>query len=529
MPARARKTSDAVAPEGEAARAAGRGGLAIAGAKLTFIVFGLAQQLILTRLLKADGYGQLRTVLSVVSIVNNTVVAMSIQGVSRAVSQAPAGREDEALRAVLRVHAVVAVAVSLGFALLAGRIAAFESAPHLATPLRVVALVILLYGLYAPLVGSLNGRRRFLTQAGLDSGYTVLRTIGLAAGAAIFIQAAAGQSPAELASAGVLGALCGFVAAAGLILPIAASRTGIGRRGDAGPSVGSYLSFLLPVAGGQILLNLLLFTDGLLLRRFLGAAGPALDADGFAGIYSGAQQFSFLPYQLLMSVTFILFPMLARAQADGDRAAVRDYTRAGVRLAMLLTALLTGTISGLAPQVLRVAFARDMWAGADALRILSLAMGAFAVLGTTCAALTGLGRALDAAALTGLGAALIAAGCTAFVPRATFGLPMLTASATATLAALTATSVAGGLRLRAVAGGFVAPATLARALAALAACAGTGMLMPRLEGAGKVVQVAIAGVESIAVVGVGLVVLIALGEVGKEDLARVKAVVRRRR
>ncbi len=499
--------------EGETARAAGRGGLAIAGAKVAFILFGVSQQIFLPRLLHADGYGQARTVLSIVSIINNTVVAMSIQGVSRAVSSAP-GREGEALRATLRVHAVVAVLVSLAFALLAGTLARFEGAPYLAAPLRLVAAVVLLYSLYAPLVGALNGRQRFLAQAALDTAFGALRTLGLAGGAVLFL---------ALGGNGVLGAFAGWVAAAAVILPAALSRTGIGRAGDAGPSVRRYLAFLLPVAGGQILLNLLLFTDGLLLRRFAGPLAPSdRAADALTGIYTGAQQFSFLPYQLLMSVTFILFPMLARAQADGDHAAVRSFTRSGVRLAMLLTALITGTISGLAPHVLRVMFPSEMWDGSEALRILCLGMGSLSVLGITCAALTSLGRAIDSAALTFLGVVLIAAGCTAFVRGAPYGLPMLATTAKVTAVALTTTAVVGAVRLRAVAGGFVSPLTLVRALAALLTCVLAGSRLPWIGKPGTVLEAGL-------VAALGLLVLIALGEVGRKDLAHAAAVVGRRK
>ncbi len=494
---------------GETTRTAGRGGLAIAGAKVTFMIFGFAQQIILTRLLGDSGYGQFRTVWSIVSIVNNTVVAMSIQGVSHAVSSAPAGREDQALRATLRVHVAVAMAVSLGFALLAGTIADLESAPHLASPLRLVALVVLLYGLYAPLVGALNGRCRFLDQAGLDTAYSVMRTAGLAAGAVLFARAGGDR---------VIGSLSGFIAAAAVIVPIAATRSGVGKAGEGGPAVRAYLRFLLPVAGGQILLNLLMFTDLLLLRRFLGRAA---DADTYAGIYAAAQTFAFLPYQLLMSVTFVLFPMLARAQADGDRAAVRAYTMSGVRLAMIFTALITGTVAGLAPHVLRVAYPAGMERGGEALRILCLGMGAFSILGTTTAALTGLGRAVESAALTFAGVALIAAGCAISVPRADFGLPMLTTTATAVAGALTLTAVAGALRLRSVAGGFVAPLTFLRVLAALGTCVALGSRLPWISKPATVL-------EAIAVAGAGALVLIVTGEVGRDDLGRILAVAGRR-
>ncbi|MEO7329239.1 MAG: oligosaccharide flippase family protein, partial [Minicystis sp.] len=137
----------------ETTRNAGRGGLAIAVAKVAFIVFGFAQQLVLPRLLGVDGYGAFRLVFSIVSIVNNVVVAMAIQGVSRAVSQVPEAEGPSAFRRTLRVHVGLAMVLSLGFALSAGLIADLQHAPHAATPLRLAAIIVLLYGIYAPLVG----------------------------------------------------------------------------------------------------------------------------------------------------------------------------------------------------------------------------------------------------------------------------------------------------------------------------------------------------------------------------------------
>jgi stage V sporulation protein B len=503
-------TEQAPAGDGATARAAGRGGLAIAGAKVAFILFGFAQQLILPRLVGVDGYGQVALVLSVVSILNNVIVATSIQGVSRAVSSAPAGREDQAFRATLRVHVVLAMVVSLVFALLAGLIAEVEGAPHVTAPMRLVGAIILLYGVYAPLVGSLNGRRRFVVQAALDTGYGALRTAGIALGAAFFIRAGA---------SGVLGAFVGFVAAAAAIVPLALMKSGVGKAGEGGPSTRDYVSFLLPLAGGQIFLNLLMQTDFLLLRRIAGAAAssPAA-ADSLQGVYRGVQLFSFLPYQLLMSVTFILFPMLARAHADDDRAAVRGYTMTGVRLALVLTALMTGAVAGTAPHILRVVFPEEIWSrGGDALRILSVGMGAFSILGITCAALTSLGQERTSAVLTLTAVILVAAGCSYLVPRAAFGPEMLIKSALATSAALTAAAVVGGVRLASAAGGFATPLTIGRVLVALAVCIAVGSRLPWIGKLGTIVETAAVGL-------LGLVVLIALGEVGKQDLARIKQV-----
>jgi stage V sporulation protein B len=197
---------------------------------------------------------------------------------------------------------------------------------------------------------------------------------------------------------------------------------------------------------------------------------------------------------------------------------------------MLFTALITGTVAGIAPHLLRVAFPREMWEGGEALRILSLGMGSLSILGITCTALTSLGRAVDSAALTFLGVVLIAAGCSFLVPRAAFGLPMLVTTATVSAAALTVTAFAGGLRLRAVAGGFVRPLTLVRVLAALGTCVAVGSRLPWLGAPGRALRGAAGTVlEGAFVAGLGLVTLIVLGEVGRKDLALLMTVAGRRR
>ncbi len=137
------------------------------------------------------------------------------------------------------------------------------------------------------------------------------------------------------------GATVGFVGGASLILTVALLLVGIGKRGASSISVRAHLIFALPVLLGQVLFNLLLQADLTLLRRFASQAAlaqglPAAAADPLVGAYRATQLFSFLPYQLLIAVTFILFPMLAGAARNGDREAVARYVRTGVRLALVL-------------------------------------------------------------------------------------------------------------------------------------------------------------------------------------------------
>jgi stage V sporulation protein B len=240
------------------------------------------------------------------------------------------------------------------------------------------------------------------------------------------------------------------------------------------------------------------------------------------GVYRGVQLFAFLPYQMLLSITFILFPMLARASAEGDRSAVRDYTRTGVRLALLLTGLMCGAVSALAPHVLRFAFPEEIWTqGGDALRILSLGMGAFAILGITCAALTSIGHARSAALFTAAAVVLVTAGCTALVPRAPFGPAMLLRAAMATSAALTIVAIGAALWLAREAGGFVAASSMLRILAALSLAVALGSRFPWIGRVGLLVEVGVVAV-------IYLAALIGMRELRKQDIRRLMQVVGRR-
>jgi stage V sporulation protein B len=511
----------------DAARTAGRGGIAVLGAKVFFLVVGFVQQPLLRLVVGLSDFGGLAQALVVANTVNNVVIATGTQGVSRVVAGAP-GREPEALRAALRVHGPVAIAVAVAMAAAAPIYARFEHAQDVIAPLLVLAMVALLYGLYAPLIGYLNGSRRFGRQAALDVTFGTLRTLGLIGFGYGFV---------KRGLSGVLGTTVGWVVAAACIVPLAAASTGLGRRAreapgagaDARPSgvptSGAYLAMLLPIAGAQLCTNLLLQMDIGLLGHFLSeSAAVGLGADAqrdavkaWVAIYKECQTFAFLPYQLLFSVTLILFPMLARARAEGDEAAVRVYVARGARLSAIFAGLLVCVIVAMPESMLSFAYgAADARRGADVLRTMALAQGAFTMLGIATTVLTSLGRERSAALVT-LGAVVaVALACAALVPGAAFGQAQLVRSAEATGAALVVSLIVAGAIVRARAGAFVPFATAARVGLALAVCTAIGFAMPRF---GRLVTPALALVIA-AAYGVMLVVT---GEVGPADLALVRA------
>src|ERR1019366_1042541 len=233
---------------------------------------------------------------------------------------------------------------------------------------------------------------------------------------------------------------------------------------------------------------LLMQTDIGLLGRFLseGAAAAGLAADAqrdavkpWLAIYKECQTFAFLPYQLLFSITLILFPMVARARAEGDDAAVRQYVARGARLAAIFCGLLVGVVAAMPESMLAFAYGTaDAARGADVLRYMVLAQGAFAMLGIATTVLTSLGRERAAALIT-LGAVVaVGASCALLVPGAPFGQAQLVRSAEASAGALVISLVVAATLVRSHAGAFVPAATAARVAVAVVACTALGFVMP---------------------------------------------------
>jgi stage V sporulation protein B len=508
----------------EAAREAGRGGLSVLGAKIFFLVAGFIQQPLLRLAVGLNDFGALAQALVVANTVNNVVVATGTQGVSLVVAGRP-GQEQLALRAVMRVHAPLAVAVSLAVMACAPLYARFEHAPDVALPLVVLALVALLYGVYAPLVGYLNGQRRFGRQAALDVTFAALRTVGLVA---------FGRAFSMHGLSGVLGVTVGWVAAAACIVPLAFGAIGqappLADRATSLPSGSGYLAMLLPIAGVQLCTNALLQVDIGLLGRFLSQTAdvsqPAAVAreivKSWVAIYKECQTFAFLPYQLLFSITLVLFPMLARAHAESDREAVRVYVLRGARLAAIFAGLLVSVIVAMPESLLAFAYGKvDAARGADVLRIMAIGQGAFAMLGIEATVLTSLGRQRVAAMLTLAALAAVAIACAIWVPNAPFGHDQLLRSAQASAGALIAMLLVGAAIVHAWTGAFVPLATSVRVTVALAAWYALGFVMPTFS---RVLAPGIA----LAVALAYMTILVVSGELGGEDLRMLRALISRR-
>jgi stage V sporulation protein B len=416
----------------------------------------------------------------------------------------------------------LAIGLAALFAALAPTLAAFEGAPHIVRPLVLTAIVLLFYGIYAPIIGLLNGRAQFTRQASLDVAFAVMRTAGLIG---------VGWVVVRRGGSGVLGSVLGFVFAAAFIVPIAVRVA----RGPTLPSASSrvaplppihidrprdYLAQLVPLAATQFFTSAVMQVDITLLGHFLSArrSGDLKTADEWVAVYRACQLFAFLPYQLLLSITQVLFPMLARAKAEGDTEGIRRYVERGARLAAIACGMMVSVLVAMPKPLLSFAYSPDVAVrGERALRVLALGQGAYTMLAIATTVLASLGRERLSAMIT-LGALVgVTAACFLLIGGASFGGAQLEATAEGTSVALLSALVVAGVCVRKETGGFVPGRSAIRVGVALAVASGIGSLLPMDQGR------RLTPVLACVVAATFILTLLVTGELTRADLAAIRS------
>jgi stage V sporulation protein B len=494
-------------PDTGRAHRAGRGVLFITGSKLYFLIAGYAVQLKLPGLLGSpEAFGLYAAALSFVSILNNVMVNATIQVVSKRVSADPK-RAPGTLRQALELQ------LGLGLSLAA---LLFFGAPILArsvlldpllTPLfRLGALIVLAYSLYSVPIGALNGQQNFLGQARFDATYTTLRTIGILGAAALGF--------------GAVGAFAGFAGASLGVLAISLLVVGLGRSGGRTPLAG-WFAFMAPLWLYQLCVSMIMQVDVMLLKRSVAALAQAGGlqltaaadlASRYVGFYRAAQTFAFVPHQLIISVSFVVFPMVSQALSLGDESAARSYIGNALRFSLLVLLAVAAPIAGAAGGVMRLVYPSAYASGAPALAILALAMVFFALFTIGATIMTGAGRPGLAALVAVIAVSAVIAGNLGFVRLAGIGERTLPAAALGTcIGTLIALAAIGGAvyaRFRT----FIAPLTALRAGLAAGAAFAVATLLPGQTRLATLFALVLAGATY-------LLVLTLSGELTRNDFA----------
>jgi O-antigen/teichoic acid export membrane protein len=498
-------SDDAPAPAQEsAAKTVGRGVMFIGFAKVYFMLTGTVQRVLITRIFTPADMGDFAVVNNLLNIPNNTVVQGTIQAVSKPTAEDDA-RAGAVQRAGLRLGVGLGLLIALALFGAASFVAHKYQTPRLTKFVRIAALIPLLYAVYSVFIGSANGLRRFRTQAGFDVTFSTMKTILLLGVALVW---------------GVAGAFAGFVAAAAVIMVIASRVMRLPAGGERF-SVRGLAGFMGPVVVYTALLNCVLNFDVHLLRLFaLKAGADPLSAAALTGNYDALRTIALLPYQALLVVTFVIFPLVSRATFAADREATRAYVSQTMRYALILAGAMGIVLAARPSALFDTVYTSGFRLGAAALPILAAAECCLALLSVACSILNASGRAVASLAIMGVTAALMSGGIAIFVPSASVGAPMLVAAATATAVATAAGLVVALVVLRTRLGGMPPVATVARVGLALAGALLAARLVP---GHGKIVGFAVMALTGITYVAV----LVVTREFGPEDRAKFAKVFRR--
>jgi len=444
------------------------------------------------------------------------LIVATIQSVSKFVSEDEA-RAAVTLRQGLRIQALVGGTLALGLFLFAPVIARLLLDDQLTRLVRVASVVVFAYALYAAVVGSLNGKHLFGQQARLDVTFSTLRTVGILGGAALGL--------------GAIGAVAGFATAAATIVTISLIWIGFGERGTHGEKIQRrrWLGFMAPIWTYQICLNGILLIDLQVLKRTAteialassATSQAAVDlANQYVGYYRAAQTFAFVPYQLIISLTFVVFPMISKATSIGNREAARSTIQHAMRLSLLLLLLVAAPTSGAAHGVMQLAYPAEYLAGAPALSILVFGVAAFALFAVAATAISGAGKPSVAAMIAGASLLAVVIANRVLVMRAGLGEQTLEAAATGTAIGMVIALVLSAWVIYQQFGVFIPVATWIRAALAAAAGYATAAAVPHGSPVMALVALALGFASAV-------VTLVITRELTKDDWHALRRVVRR--
>jgi O-antigen/teichoic acid export membrane protein len=509
-------------PDENLVETAGRGVIYITFAKMWFMLTGWALIFGLPRIFKwaSDGdvekgqalFGAYKLVIMGVSFINNGIITGTIQAVSKFTSEDESGAEA-VKRTALKVQGGLGIAIAVLYIGFAGLLADILGSPDLAMLMRLSAGIIVAYSCYAVFIGSFNGRRLFSRQALFDITYSTIKTALIVGLAAVGFE--------------VLGTVVGFLLAA-IVIAVAAA-VASGWSGSGSFSAKRYLKFAALLIAYTFGLNLVMSLDLFLLKGIASdlaiesgmnveaasAAGKAL-----AGQYGAAQGLAFIPYQAILSIAFVAFPMISKATFENDMQKTRDYIRKTLRFSAIIIIGLTSVFTALPGQALALIFPPEYQAASDALGVLSLGMAAFSLLVVSNTILNSAGLVRRTMALIATTLIAVVGAVAALATNAGPGPDALAATALGSTAGM-----CFGLIISAVAvyrrfGTFWPWATALRVGAAGALTIGFGRVV--LPFSGKLITI----FECIAVVAVYVIALVVTREFRLEDLDQLKQVIK---
>jgi O-antigen/teichoic acid export membrane protein len=459
---------------------------------------GFIAQVAVARLLLPAAYGSFAVALSVLVWVEPLVSGGLTLALAQSVS-ADRRRLPDAVRWVKRIFIPYAVVVWAAYSGASGLMASALGDSRL-------TVLLLVAGLELPSIALLAASRELLMgvgasgrQAAAISAYAVLRASCIVALAAI--------------SESAIGALAGnaLAALAAAVIAVILLRPSI--PGSIQPTLPAFFADSLPASvlrSGVPTLLLVLLTQ-LALTIDLWTVKRVVAEPLVVGWYAAGRSFAFIPYMLATGLNLALFPAVCAELGRGDRVRALSLTREAVRVLIVCLVPLCAIVLPTASPLARLLFSEQFADAALPIRVLTIGLSCFSIIGTLQAVLIADGRSLFNCIFAGALSVTALVLCRELVPA--YGLAGAAWATTLTGAAgASLLGVYVGWRL----GAIVPVATALRVTAASA-------LLYVLASVWYVEGLWLIGQYTVFA-GVYALLLLAFGEITRGDLNLVRAV-----
>lgn len=358
----------------------GRSVLWLTAAKIWYMLTGMLLLMIFPRigggtdLDRAAVFGSYSVIISILNPITMMLVLGTLQAISKFVSEKNE-RYGFVIKKALVLQLFIGSFLALIFFLATPYMATFFKDPAIEQPLKIASLIILFYALYPVFIGGFNGIGRFGFQAFMDICFAGMK-ITLILGAVYL-------------GFGVLGAISGFAITA-VVMTVVSGLITLSfikneKTSTSKISIVDLLKFESWILVFAFCSNLLLNADLLIVKTLSTSAVEV-------GIYSAALQVARLPYVAVISVTFVLFPMISKVTWEKDVETARNYIFTASRYSLLIIGILAITLSACSVDVLRLVFPSLYAQGKFQLTFLSLAYMCFSMIAIYLTTITASGK-----------------------------------------------------------------------------------------------------------------------------------------
>ncbi|MBN1941313.1 MAG: oligosaccharide flippase family protein [Candidatus Diapherotrites archaeon] len=345
--------------------------------RIVFFLSGYALLFVLGRvILSPSEFGIFGIVLSIVSLLNIVLITGIQQAVSKFVSETPE-KAKVILRSALKTQVLFSLCLFLLLFILADYIALLLNEPGIGVYIRITAFVPLLQPFYSTTVGYLNGLKRFKMQSAFFVLYRILRA------ALPIILALIGFS--------LIGVFFGLVLASLFAVLAGFALIGFGSKGSY-PAKKIFL-FSLPIIFYILMQNFFMSIDLL----FLKALSPQLDGSLLAGYYTAAQSLARLPFELAVTISLVLFPLVSETVYTANKAKALFYIRNAYRYSFIVVAGCAALIFSTSSELIQLIYGAAYAPGAPPLEILSIAFVFMTIFGVSETIISAKGAPVKAA------------------------------------------------------------------------------------------------------------------------------------